>query len=265
MPAYSALNRRDILSMDWFNTLSEIRELPPSAAAALHEHGFTVIDGPVPSTRMRTFAEAYDAAVDLATGEEVRVGSTTTRVTDFVNRGAAFDDIYVYPRLLEACCRVIGRPFKLSSLLARTLRPRQPAQRLHVDVQATSADWPLVGFILMIDEFRPDNGATRFVPGSHHQSEQPNGVGANPVADHPEQVLACGRAGSLVIFDGSTWHGHTANSSDHPRRSLQGFFVPRTGHAATDFRGRMPPETRRRLSPLAAYLLAIEDVATDCG
>lgn len=30
-----------------------------------------------------------------------------------------------------------------------------------------SADWPLVGFILMIDEFRPDNGATRFVPGSH--------------------------------------------------------------------------------------------------
>jgi hypothetical protein len=27
-----------------------------------------------------------------------------------------------------------------------------------------SVDWPLVGFILMIDEFRADNGATRFAP-----------------------------------------------------------------------------------------------------
>jgi hypothetical protein len=247
--------------MDWFNTLSEIRELPPGASAALREHGFTVIEGPVPSSRMRTFAEAYDAAVDLATGDAVRVGSTTTRVGDFVNRGAAFDDIYVYPRLLEACCRVIGRPFKLSSLLARTLRPHQPAQRLHVDVQAASADWPLVGFILMVDEFRPDNGATRFVPGSHRQPEPPNGVSADPAADQPEQVLACGPAGSLLIFDGSTWHGHTANVSDQSRRSLQGFFVPRTGHAATDFGERMPAETRRRLSPLAKYLLDIEEVA----
>ena len=246
--------------MDWFNTLSEIRELPPSATTALHEHGFTVIDGPVPSSRMRALSETYDTEVSLATGDDVRVGSTTTRVSDFVNRGAAFDDIYTYPRLLEACCLVIGRPFKLSSLLARTLRPHQPAQGLHVDVQAASADWPLFGFILTIDEFRPDNGATRFVPGSHRLPGPPNGVSGDLAADHPEQVLACGPAGSLLIFNGSTWHGHAANNSDHSRRSLQGFFVPRTGHAATDFGGRMTAETGRRLSPLAKYLLAIEGV-----
>ncbi len=251
--------------MNWFQTFSEIRELPPSAAAALHEQGFAVIDGPVPSSRIPRLAEAYDEAVNLATGDDVRVGSTTTRVSDFVNRGAAFDDIYVYPPLLEACCRVIGRPFKLSSLLARTLRPHQPAQRLHVDVQAASTDWPLFGFILMIDEFRPDNGATRFLPGSHHQSEPPKGVSTDPGAEHPEQVLACGPAGSLLIFSGSTWHGHTANSSDRPRRSLQGFFVPRTGQAATDFGVRMLSQTGRRLSPLAKYLLDIQDEATESG
>jgi hypothetical protein len=251
--------------MNWFETLSEIHELPPTAAAALHEHGFAVIDGPVPSSRIRRLAEAYDAAVNLATGDDVRVGSTTTRVSDFVNRGAAFDDIYVYPPLLDGCCRVIGRPFKLSSLLARTLWPHQPAQGLHVDVQAASADWPLFGFILMVDEFGPDNGATRFLPGSHHQTEPPKGVTADPGAEHPEQVLACGPAGSLLMFDGSTWHGHTANNSDRPRRSLQGFFVPRTGHAATDFGARMRSRTRRRLSPLAKYLLAIQDMETESG
>jgi hypothetical protein len=244
-------------------TLSESSELPPTAAAALRDRGFAVIDGPVPPDRLRSFADAYDAAVNAATGDDVRVGSTTTRVGDFVNRGAAFDAIYVYPPLLEACGRVIGGPFKLSSLLARTLRPHQPAQGIHVDVQPASADWPLFGFILMVDEFRPDNGATRFVPGSHRLPGPPTGTPPDPAADHPDQVLACGPAGSLLMFNGSTWHGHTANRSDHPRRSLQGFFVPRTGHAATDFGGRMLPETRRRLSPLAKYVLAIRDVATD--
>jgi ectoine hydroxylase-related dioxygenase (phytanoyl-CoA dioxygenase family) len=117
----------------------------------------------------------------------------------------------------------------------------------------------------MVDEFRPDNGATRFLPGSHHQTEPPQGVSTDPGAEHPEQALACGPAGSLLIFNGSTWHGHTANSSDRPRRSLQGFFVPRTGQAATDFGVRMLPQTGRRLSPLARYLLAIEDVATESG
>lgn len=205
--------------------------------------------------RIRTLADAYDEAINRATGDDVRVGSTTTRVNDFVNRGAAFDAVYVYPPLLEACCRVIGRPFRLSSLLARTVRPHQPAQGLHVDVQSDSADWPLLGFILMVDEFRTDNGATRFVPGSHHRANPPEM--ADPCADHPDQVLACGPAASLLIFNGSTWHGHTANSADGERRSLQGFFVPRTGHAVTDFGIRMLPETRERLSPLAKYLLAI--------
>jgi hypothetical protein len=26
------------------------------------------------------------------------------------------------------------------------------------------------------------------------------------------EVLACGPAGSIIIFHGSTWHGHTANT-----------------------------------------------------
>jgi hypothetical protein len=74
------------------------------------------------------------------------------------------DDLYVFPALLDACCRVIGQPFKLSSLHSRTLRPAMPNQDLHVDVRRGSADWPLLGFIFMVDEFRVDNGATRFVP-----------------------------------------------------------------------------------------------------
>lgn len=231
--------------LDWFSTLAAGNELPADAASELQERGFVILPGPVPSERMELLVNAYTAAMASAAGDDLKIGSTSTRVSDFVNRGAEFDDLYIFPPLLEACCRVIGRPFKLSSFLGRTLRPRSPAQELHVDVRRDSSDWPLLGFILMIDEFRPDNGATRFVPGSHLRAE------------HDEQVLACGSAGSLLVFNGSAWHGHTENTSSGPRRSLQGAFVPRDGHAGTDFAARMQPETRARLGQLARYVLAL--------
>src|SRR5262245_60737553 len=99
---------------DWFSALAAGSELPPDAARELHERGFVVLPGPVPPGQMERLASAYDAAVASAAGEDVRIGSTTTRVNDFVNRGAELDSLYVFPPLLEACCRVIGRPFKLS-------------------------------------------------------------------------------------------------------------------------------------------------------
>ncbi len=227
------------------------------AASELQERGFVVLPGPMPSDRMERLANAYNVVMASATGDDIRIGSTSTRVSDLVNRGAEFDDVYVFPSLLEACCRVIGQPFKLSSLLGRTLQPHSPAQELHADVRRDSADWPLLGFILMVDEFRPDNGATRFVPGSHRWSGAPADTISDLRAEHDGQVLACGNVGSLLIFNGSAWHGHTANTSSGPRRSIQGAFIPRAGHAGTDFAACMQPETSVRLGPLARHVLAL--------
>jgi hypothetical protein len=242
--------------VDWFETLAARSELPAEAASELQQRGFIVLPGLVPPGQMERLTGAYTAAMSSASGPDLRIGSTSTRVSDFVNRGPAFDGLYVFPPLLDACCRVIGRPFKLSSLQARTLRPHTPAQELHVDVRRDSTDWPLVGFILMVDDFRQENGATRFVPGSHQWLSAPEDTMSDLRADLDSQVLACGPAGSLLIFNGSAWHGHTANTSDRPRRSLQGAFIPRDGQAATDFATRMQPETRARLSALARYVLA---------
>ena len=242
---------------DWHRALAASRELPPEAVSELLDRGFLVLRNVVAADRMARLSAAYDAAVSSASEPDLRVGSTTTRVSDFVNRSETCDALYVYTPLLDACCRVIGKPFKLSSLVARTLRPHTPAQELHVDVSRESGDWPLVGFILMVDEFRPDNGATRFVPGSHRRPAGPEGTIADLRAEHGGQVLATGGAGSLLIFDGSTWHGHTPNTSDRPRRSLHGAFIPREGRSATDFGARMQAATRARLSPLAHYLLSV--------
>jgi hypothetical protein len=242
---------------DVFSMIAAGHALRPTEARELHERGFVVLPGPMSAAELERASSAYDAMVASANADDMHAGSTTTRVNDFVNRGDEFDSLYVFAPLLEACCRVIGRDFRLSSMQSRTLRPHTPAQELHVDVRRASKDWPLVGFILMIDEFRTDNGATRFVPGTQHRPDVLEEVMTDRRADHDGQVVATGPAGSLIIFNGSTWHGHTANTSDEPRRSVQGAFIPRDGRAGTDFSGRMRSETRARLGQLARYVLAV--------
>jgi Phytanoyl-CoA dioxygenase (PhyH) len=242
---------------DWFKEMGAGSELPANALRQLLDSGFVIIPGPVASERLARLAQAYDAAVAGAVPPDLSVGSQNTRVHDFVNRGAEFDELYVYRPVLEACCRVIGQPFKLSSLLARTVRPHSQAQPLHVDFRADADGWPMIGFIVMVDDFREDNGATRFVPGSHKWPTIPGDVMNDPASDHECEVTACGAAGSVIIYNGSVWHGHTANQSDEPRRSFQGAYIRRQAEPWGDWAARILPQTRARISPLAEYLLAV--------
>jgi hypothetical protein len=235
--------------------VSEI-DLSSAAGAALQECGFVVLPGPYPVEQLGAVADAYDAEVGAAAGDDIRIGSTSTRVVDFVNRGPLFDPLYVYPPLLDAAARIVAGPFKLSSLNARTLRPRSAVLDIHVDVERGSSDWPLLGFIFMIDAFSPANGATRFIPGSHRWGDPPRDGRMQGYA--AQLVSACGPAGSLLVFDGSTWHGQGVNSSDRPRRSLQGAFIPRGGRASTDFAGPMSSDTRARIGSIAHHVLAAQ-------
>jgi hypothetical protein len=250
-------DRNPIRMDEWFGVIDAGCELSAGAVRELREAGFVVIPGPVSSEGLAQLAEAYDAAVACASADDVSVGSTTTRVHDFVNRSPEFDGLYVYAPVLEACCRVIGRPFKLSALLARTVRPHTRAQNLHVDYGRDADGWPMVGFILTLDEFRVDNGATRFIPGSHRWQTTPQDFPQDTSEDYEGQVLACGPAGSVIVYNGSVWHGHAANHSGEPRRSIQGAYIRRDVEAAINQAARIRPETFARIGDLAKYVLAV--------
>jgi ectoine hydroxylase-related dioxygenase (phytanoyl-CoA dioxygenase family) len=234
-------------------------EARAAVRAELRTAGFCVLRGVVPAAKVDRISIAYDRAFAAATAPDLKVARSggSTRLTDFVTRGAEFDELYVLEPVLSACVDTIGPQFKLSSFSGRTVLPGAASQDLHVDVRPDEDAWPLLGFIVMVDEFREDNGATRFVPGSH-RSEPTGAREGNQRPDEGAHVLTCGEPGSVIVYLGSTWHGYSANRSRSPRRSLQGAYIPRTGTAAMQWRSRLTPETLGRLSRAARRVLAIE-------
>jgi phytanoyl-CoA dioxygenase PhyH len=211
----------------WFNVIAAGSEFSADSVDELDEVGFVVIPGPVAPPQLLRLGAVYNAAVSAADPADFGSGRTTTRVWDFVHRAPDFGGLYVYPPILEACCRVIGAPFHLSTMHARAVNPGAPAQDLHADYRRMTDGWPMVGFIFMGDEFRRQNGATRFVPGSHRWGHAPSDVMQDATADYEGQVSACGPAGSIVIYNGSVWHGHGVNDTKEPRRSTQGAYIRR--------------------------------------
>jgi hypothetical protein len=208
-------------------------------AAQLARDGFAVVVQPPCDVR-----DAYDAAVRAADPRDVG-HSSSTRVHDFVNRGEIFDRFWRDPRLLAIAEHAFDQPFKLSSFLSRTILPGAAAQPLHADLARDGDALALLGFVWMVDEFRADNGATRFVPGSHRGRSA-------------AEVLALGPPGTLVVHDGAVQHGFSANRSTAPRRSLQGAFIRRTLPQGVDQRSRLRADTAARLDARARHLLDVE-------
>ena len=110
-----------------------------------------------------------------------------------------------------------------------------------------------------MDEFFNTIAAQSKLPESVAQQLTDAGyvVIEGPVAPNKSAqfAAACGPAGSIIIYNGSVWHGWTANRSAQPRRSIQGAFIRREAQSGVELHARMRPETLARIGPLAKYLL----------
>lgn len=213
--------------------------------------GFAVLPRALPDAVLASVREAVVEAVARAIPGEVHVGSTSVRVNGILGQVPALAALLNHPPLLDAAASIVGGPYRLSSLHARSVKPGAGAQALHQDVATGAEAWPLAGFILMLDPFTLRSGATRFVPGSRDLAGLP------AVQRHHRQraVHACGAAGSLIVFDGSTWHGHGANTTGGWRHSVQGAFIPRAATPTVDFGLALPAAGRDALSARALQVL----------
>ncbi len=104
---------------DHFQQIRSGSALPSQSVRQLVESGFVIIPGPTSGDPFNELTAAYDEVMAVASGPDFKIASTTIRMLDLLHYGPVFDDIYLYPSLLEACSHIIGEPFKLSKCHSR--------------------------------------------------------------------------------------------------------------------------------------------------
>ena len=212
----------------------------------LHNKGYTLLRGSDRSALAGRAARALRGVDGPRKGTRPAWRYTRNRGRagwpTWVNKGSVFDRVWSHPLLLAAVHCVIDAPFHFGSLNARDALPGEGLQALHQDAHA---DPPPYGCnsVWMLDDFGPENGCTRLVPGSFRRPH-PREVLDDPKAPCPEEELMVAPAGSVAVFNAYTWHGGTLNRTrDAHRRALHCFFNPRGEEQQTDQRAYLRPET----------------------
>lgn len=202
--------------------------------------------------------ELLDAEGEKA-GLEVHQERGTDRLSDLINKGTMYHIVLTQPKVLACIAHVLQHDLKLSSLNSRNALPGQGLQGLHADWGRleTPGNYQVCNSLWLLDDFTPDNGATRLVPGSHRSGKMPGDVKSDPSAPHPDELVLTGKAGDVVVVNSHTWHGGTTNRTQGPRRVMHGYFCRRHHTPQLDQQKYLLPATWNQLSPAARVVLGV--------
>jgi ectoine hydroxylase-related dioxygenase (phytanoyl-CoA dioxygenase family) len=210
---------------------------------------------------IRANQAALIAAEGDRAGLEVHQERGTDRLSDLINKDPVYWVVITHPKLLAAIAHVLKGDLKLSSLNSRAALPGQGLQGLHADWGRleTPGDYQVCNSVWLLDDFTPENGATRVVPGSNRSGKNPGDVMPDPSAPHPDEVVLLGKAGDVVVFNAHTWHGGTLNRTDKPRRAMHGYFTRRHQPQQLDQQKYLRQSTWDGLSPAARVVLGVTE------
>ena len=235
----------------------------------LDEQGFIVLEDCMGGDMLRDLRAQIEHVSELEgdrAGREFRTEAHAHRLANLVDKGEVFCRAIVLPRVLECVRHVLGPQVKLSSLNVRSADPNGDVpQPLHVDMSAVpdvQGYW-VCNTVWMLDDFTPDNGATRMIPGSHTWGTRPQDVLADPLATHPDEVLLRGTAGSIAVMNSHLWHGGTANRTTAPRLAMHAFYCRRDKPQQQYQKVLLRPETQASLTADERQILALDDALND--
>jgi ectoine hydroxylase-related dioxygenase (phytanoyl-CoA dioxygenase family) len=235
---------------------------------ALDECGYLVLEDVFSLellARLRQRVDELFAEEGEAAGAEFKQEPSCRRLANLVDKGDVFREVIAHPEVLKYVGHVLGPDIKLSSLNARSVNPGGGAQPLHADMGAVAdaKGYWVCNTIWMLDDYTPDNGALRLVPGSHRWKQLPQQGPADPMADHPGQILVTGRAGTVVVVNAHAWHAGMANRTNRPRTSLHAFYCRRDRPQQQYQKRLLRREVQQSLSPELRRLLALDDTLND--
>jgi ectoine hydroxylase-related dioxygenase (phytanoyl-CoA dioxygenase family) len=193
--------------------------------------GYTVVPGGFTAADIAEFGarleRELERQIDEFGAERIAAIGDASTVRCPLVHDDAFLRLAAHPGLLTLCRHLLGDYIVLMQQNGVINPPRQPHTQVayHRDLpyQHFTSSRPLaVSALFCIDPFRPDNGATTVIPGSHRVE----GFPSDPVAQALDVPVAAD-AGSFIVFDSMLFHRAGINRSERPRRAVnQVFSIP---------------------------------------
>jgi ectoine hydroxylase-related dioxygenase (phytanoyl-CoA dioxygenase family) len=174
-------------------------------------------------------------------------GLKTIRIYNLLARGKLYEVVPVHSAILPIVEMVLDRGCLVSSLSSIAIEPGEQPQPIHADDQLIPLARPHVPIVCntmwALTDFTEHNGATRLVIGSHCRDSVPElGV------DY-ESVPAVMSKGSVLIWNGSMWHGGGANRTSSRRVGLAMNYCAGWMRQQENQQLGIPRETTRGFSP----------------
>jgi len=142
-------------------------------------------------------------------------GEHTVRIYNLLVHGPLYERIPVHPAVLPIVERVLDAGCLISSLSSISIDPGETAQPIHADDQLLPLPKPHVPIVCntmwALTDFTEANGATRVVLGSHTRDHSPE------YGRHYDSVPVEMPRGSVLVWNGSMWHGGGANDTARRR------------------------------------------------
>jgi hypothetical protein len=207
----------------YYARMERLMQATSELAAAVATNGYGVWPSFIEGEQL---AALRASSSRLLAGPDGRPYPKSTRAWDLHLRGSPYVEVLTDPRLASLVDSLLGHGHLLSDFSLNQVNPHQPPDDWHIDYpyneMPTLVSGSLLGLqcVLALDEFGPDNGATRLLPGTHRTPKK-------PVAPYGAAAAFEAPPGSLLVMAAATWHRSGQNTSDQPRTAMLISFVER--------------------------------------
>ena len=232
----------------------------------LEERGYTIIENVLEAATVDRLREELERLFERQAESTGKAWGPERGLENLTNKSSLFLEVIEKARpVLELMEAILGPNLVLASLNARSSSAYTPAQGLHRDHQGQlwyerRADGQYVTAhvymqsLWVLDDMKPDRGATRIVPGTHTAEAG----SARPGSAYGEPIPLVASAGAVAVFPASLWHAGGEHTGPGVRRVFHGFFSRCWAMPQFDSLRSMPSDLLAHCTPFQRQLLGYD-------